>query len=807
MKFSQLIINKIKDKNYKILFFIGISLIYGLFFGYALSEINKGILNLLISYKPNEPSILYDIKGRPISELYVQKFETISLEKIPSNVIHTFITIEDNNFYHHFGFDILGIIRASFKNLISLKIVQGGSTLTQQVAKMIYINVYKERKKSFIQKFRELLIALYLEHTLSKEEILELYLNMVYFGHGCNGISCASKIYFNKAVENLTIGEAAILARLPKSPVYYSPFKYPENSKEQHRYVLSRLVSEGFLTKKESEKIFQEFWDKYWGYFVTTYPSKNIRYQRLDKAPYFTKFIEEILKKTPEVGESKLYSGGLKIYTTLDLDLQTISNEEMLSTLQKADIVGREFARTKGISGVDFSLFEIYQSLSMILPVGEPKISSPTLEQQFSTYIANHLLDSMELLSLFVPAVKERIAFVEERKKTLNFSENLKVEGALLIINHNTGGILAMIGGREFSPKNQFNRALFARRQPGSSFKIFVYGAGIESQKMNSMTPLSDLPFQIISNDGTVWSPANYEGDYSGLVPATTAFAYSLNTCAVDVYRKIGGKIIIEFAEKLMKITNPHRLKPIPTLALGAFEITPAELATATAIIANQGREVIPYGIRFVKDADNNMIYSQENLIKENLKIKQKNGEIQIINRGTAYILRKMMEEVVNSGTLSNGVKNKGNFYGDLAGKTGTTSSWSDAWVTSFNPDMTTTIWFGFDRAFLSLGHHQTGGSLAGPTLGKILKRYYDILQQKPPSFSEEKPPEVEIFGCAYGLAPQAKLEGTIQHTNKDHICSIVGGIKDEREILMEELGITPEDLGIPRQKKLKFQD
>lgn len=799
MEKSQEQYNLMKKSN------ITITIILSLLFGVFLSEINVKDLKLLKKYQPSEPSILYDIKGQPFAELYVQKFESIPLERIPPSVIQTFVIVEDDNFYNHIGFDILGIFRAAIKNLLAGRIVQGGSTLTQQVSKLLYLHNFKERKKTFIQKFSEFLYALKLEQYLSKEEILELYLNMVYFGHGCEGLKCITQFYFNKQVEDLTIEEAALLARLPKSPVKYSPFKYPENAKVQHSYVLSRLVKKGVLDNQEAEEIHKSFWNKYWGYFITTSPGLNIRTKRLDLAPYFTNYVETILKKNPFIEKEILYSGGLKIYTTLDLDLQLISQEEMLKTLQEADKIGRAYAISQGKSGVNMSLFNLHNIFSNILPIGTPKISGPSISQYFNIYLESNLLDGLDLLTLLTPSENENNAFLEVRKGMLDFSHNLQVEGALLAIDQNTGGIKAMIGGREFSSKNQYNRAIFARRQPGSAFKIFVYGAGIENRIINSMSSLSDTPIQNISDDGTVWSPTNYEGDFFGLVPASLAFAYSINTCAVDLYYKVGPSLIIQFAQKLMKIPFPNRFRAEPSLALGSSEITPKELAIATAIIANNGKDVIPYAIRYIYDKNGNLIYSQEDTVKYNLLQKFLNGENQIISPGTAYILRKMMEEAVNRGTLRQGIRDN-NFTGDLAGKTGTTSSWSDAWVTAFNPEFTFTLWFGFDKSSITLGPGQAGGSVAAPTLGRILTRYYKKIEKTPPKFNDSKPEEVISTGCALTLKPNT-INGVFRQSPYEHICGIANLVKDQRELIMEELGIKPEELGIQNKRKIKFRD
>lgn len=783
---------------------ITLTVLIGIFFGFFLGEMNYKNLFLLQSYQPSKPTVLYDRYGRPFAELYIHRFELMPLERIPPVVLKTFITVEDDSFYRHIGFDIPGIFRALLKNIQAGKVVQGGSTLTQQVAKLLYLHHYKERERTVIQKLRELFLALQLEKVLSKDEILELYLNLVYFGHGCEGIRCASRIYFSKNVEDLTIGEAALLSRLPKSPIENSPFKYPDNARIQHRYVLKRLVEEEIIDKKTADRIHENFWEKYWGFFVTTSPSENVRARRMDLAPYFTNYVEMILRNEPRVGYERLYGGGLKVYTTLDLDLQLISQEEMLKTLVVADEIGRAHAQTAGKSGVDLQLFGIYNLLSSILPVGKPRITEPSTKQILESYLEENLLDSLLGLTLVLPVENENAALEELQKRTLVFSHNLQVQGALLSIDPATGGIRAMIGGRDFSSKNQLNRALFARRQPGSAFKIFVYGAALENRSINSMTALNDTPMQIIFDDGTVWTPSNYEGSYYGIVPATLAFAYSLNTCAVDIYERIGPAPIVDFASRLMKITNPNRLRPTPTLSLGASEITPKELNVATAIIANEGKEVIPHAIRYVMDASNNVIYNQEEEIKQNLAQKVRTGDIQVISKGTAYILRKMMEEAVERGTLHSGIRGE-NFKGDFAGKTGTTSSWSDAWVTAFNPEFVFTLWFGFDRSSITLGPGQAGGSVAAPTLGRILRRYYQKTGKTPPEFADTIPDEVEVLSCGYTLKPIQK-NNVVYEAPKDYICHMGRKIRDQRELIMEELGITSEELGI-KEKKIRYHD
>lgn len=809
-------VREIRFYKYFVVILLSIAAVGGLGFGALVGEVSDGNLSLLAGYRPSRPTRLYDIRGRLFAEIFRHRQDLTRYDRIPPEVIQAFLAVEDDHFYYHHGFDLTGIFRAAIKNILAGRIVQGGSTLTQQVAKQIFLNAEKKRDKTFIQKIRETVLALKMEEALSKEEILELYFNVIYLGHGCEGLSCASSVYFNKRVEDLTLGEAALLARLPKSPVEYSPYKYPENAKSQHKFVLDRMVETGYISNQSAEEIHNSFWNTYWGYFIVRSPSKNIRSERLDLAPYFTEYVRNILEQSPEVGEELLYSGGLRVYTTLDLDEQQIAQQEMDKALENANRIGRNYAKSSGKSGVDMDLFGIHRLISSIVPVGGPVVTGLTLSQQLQRYLEDGMLDAAQLLTYFTPADREAAGFEEVRKVTRDFTENLNVEGAFISLQHSTGGITAMIGGREFSPQNQFNRALFARRQPGSAFKIFVYGAALENRVINSMTPLNDAPLYNISDDGSSWAPANYDEGFMGMVPATMALAYSLNTCSVQTYYKVGPTPIVNLAMRMMKITSPRRFNYDPALSLGSSEITPMELAIGTAIIANDGKNVIPYAIRSVKTSGGDTIYSQEKTVREAIYTMTQNQDIQVIEPGLAYILRKMMETTANSGTVTRGLRTpgEGGFRGDMAGKTGTTSSWSDAWVTGFNPQLTTVVWFGFDKSSITLGPGQAGGYIASPVLGSVYRRYYQKIDTPPPSFKQrpdgDQPPNGLVsVGCnGWALGPTT-IKGVPVQAPADAICGISEEtrIYDQRELLMKELGITPEEIGGQKGVKIRFRD
>jgi penicillin-binding protein 1A len=532
----------------------------------------------------------------------------------------------------------------------------------------------------------------------------------------------------------------------------------------------------------------------------------------MDLAPYFTDYVRQILEASEEIGPERLYTNGLRVYTTLDLDQQSIADDEMKRALEKSNAIGRAYAKAEGKTGVDIGLFDVFNKLSMILPVGQPDIKKLDDRGRLRKILEEEgYLDALQMLTFSVPARNESGAFEELRKETVSFLTNLEVQGAFVTIEPRTGYITTMIGGSEFSPRNQFNRALQARRQPGSAFKVFVYGAAYEDRAIGTMSTLSDSPFYAIDRGGGLWAPANYDEGFRGLVPATTAMALSLNTCSVQVFYKVGPKPIINFAQRLMKITSENRFTQDPSLALGTSEITPMELATAMAILGNDGRDVIPFPIRYIVDSGGNAIYNQESLIRKTLALKSRQNRIQVIDPSLVYLIRKTMRAVADRGTATHGLRSPdlGNFQGDMACKTGTTSSWSDAWIAGFNPDYATVVWFGFDKSSITLGPGQAGGSIAAPVLGSYLRRYYRGLDIPYPSFGSSltaPPPGVIPTSCNGEGLKEVRRGGVLKSVPLETICaSEEHRIYDQRELLMKELGITNEDLGV-KKNELKFK-
>jgi len=727
----------------------------GSFFGYILSEVNKGEqLALLATYQPTTPTKLYDINGIAFAELYRHRQELLRFKDIPPHVVNAFIAVEDNNFYNHFGIDFFAILRATWINLIHLKIKQGGSTITQQLSKAIL----KNTKKSFTRKFIEALLTLQIEQEYSKEEILEIYFNLVYLGHGTTGLSSAASVYFSKDVRDLNIAEGAVLARLPKAPVEYSPFKNPLGAKQVHKLVLEAMAEDGFIPKSSIEKIHSEFWDKYWPVVITKSPSSSTWGTKLDRAPYFTEHIRKQLVK--ELGEELVYTGGLKVYTTLDIFKQEIAEDELVKALVQYDKTSYGASLSyKG--GADTGLVNIYNLMGNIFPLAGVDIKKFDSTTEFRVALEEQLLEGLEILTLLTPIEKEASGIYELRKRTAIFTKNLHVEGAVITIEPSTGYIQVMIGGKKFDPKNQFNRAMSARRQTGSAFKPFVYGAGILERAIGSGSGLMDSPITSITDEGESWSPEGITGQYLGMVPASRALAMSLNIVSVQAYYRIGEDPIREYASRLMKVPL-YRIPKGPTLALGVAELTPFEMTLGYSIFLNKGREVIPFSLRYVLDQSGGKIFDKETIIRQELAEKTKNGTLQIIPEGAAYIMRKMLEGVVEYGTPSGALRNIAQYKGQAGGKTGSTSSYTNAWYCGFDPKYTTVVWIGYDKNSISLGKGMTAAALAAPIWGKIYKRWYEGKEY--PTFSGENggkdpmPPDVVASGtCAYnGLSPKS---------------------------------------------------
>jgi len=794
--------------------FFSIAVVGGLLLGFIAHSVeNRQMIDKVADYKPSLPTRIYDIKGRLISELFQRQRKLVRFNDIPPQVITAFLAVEDTDFYKHFGVDFPGIMRAMAANIRALDWVQGGSTITQQLVK----GVFTEGERALSRKVVEAVLALVVEKQLSKEEILEIYFNQIFLGHGTYGLASAAEFYFGKKVEELTLMDATVLAALPKSPHTYSPFKNFHRAREKNRIILGRLVKLGFLNQGEAELLYENYWNHYWNRIAVTPDSATIYGKKIDRAPHFTEYIRQILVK--QFGEDEVYSKGYQVYTTLNLDHQEIAEDLLLKKIEEQDAVAR--ASNNNTSNVDLSLFRLYKELQMIFPL--PEITHEySVEQDFKETFKRSLVDSYDMLTMMLPLEPMNDYSLEFFKVAREFSTNIKVQGAFLSMEPSTGRITAMIGGREFSPSDQYNRAVLARRQPGSAFKPFVYGAALEDRAVHFSSGFLDAPLMDIQPDGSMWAPVNYSGGFRGYVLLNKALAYSLNLISVQLYDLVGPDKIIDFASRMMDIPV-SRFQPNPSLALGSSELTPMEMIKGYSVIANQGKDVIPHAIIYITDRDGEIVDEPEHEIQEELSIREREEKIQVIEPGIAFIVRKMLEGVVNNGTANHGVRENGKFRGDAAGKTGTTSSWNDAWFSGFTNELAAVVWMGLDRGSLTLGRHQSGGSLCAPVWGEFMDRVYKLEGERPGKFSDKIPEGVYAAPVCTSMGRLPNEECGEQPVSTSYFPSAIKkdgkvkaveelpcecGIEETKgflEILQEDLNISDEEIGKTRGFKRNY--
>ncbi len=796
-------------------FFLAVSIFGGLTLGFILTAVeSKTDIQRLAVFQPNLPTRIYDIHGRLVTELFQHKRKLVKLEEIPRAVVESFLAVEDTNFYDHFGIDFQGILRAMIQNIRAGAVVQGGSTITQQLVKGIYTG----GERTIARKIYEAVMALVVEKEFSKDEILEMYFNQIYLGHGTYGIASAAQFYFDKPVSELGIMEGTILAALPKAPHGYSPFRSFHRSYERNRIILNRLVELNMLTAEEADSYYRTFWRNYWPVIVSTPGSATIYGEKMDRAPYFSEYVRQQL--VDQFGEKEVYTRGFQVYTTLNLDHQGIAEKNLVPRMEEQDPIAAD--ANQAIEGVDVELFDFYEDFARVLPL-PGIVAEYSLADDLRQKVQERIIESLDLLSLSSPAPAVNDFTQEFFRVNQEQNANITVQGAFLSMEYGTGRITAMIGGREFKASDQFNRALLARRQPGSSFKPFVYGAALEDRAVHFASGFLDAPIMNIEPDGSMWAPSNYGSGYQGYVLMNHALRNSINIVSIQIYDRVGPDKIVDFAGRLLKVP-PKRFKANPSLALGASEVTPMELMQAYSIIANSGKDVLPHSIIYVTDRDGNVIYEAEKEVFAELSAKERSGEIQIIEESVAYILRRMMEGVVDSGTARRGVRDEGEFLFDAAGKTGTTSSWNDAWFAGFTTDLVAVVWMGLDSGSMTLGKYQAGGSVCAPVWGKTMKEIYEVEERRPDYFTAATPQGVVTGMVCEGMGrlpnPECGEEQTLVETYypepitvdgeeksvKEEVCEC-GYSKTEGflEILQKESQISNEELGKERLFKKNY--
>ena len=607
-------------KNIGILLLFLFGIIFGSMAGFfiALTKDLPQIRNLE-SFKPSSVTRIYSADEVLLAEFFLEKRDPVPIKMIPDNLKKALIVTEDRSFYQHSGIDLKGILRAILRDIKAGKFVEGASTITQQLSKTLFL----KPRKTLLRKAKEAFLSFQIERRYTKDEILELYLNQVYFGSGAYGVESAARIYFGKPVSDLDLSECALLAGLPKSPSLYSPLIDKDLALKRRNIVLKQM--------KDTKGITQAVYNR-----AKEAPLNLAKQDKTrDKAPYFIDFIKFLLENT--IGSSRLYKGGLTVVTTLDFKLQKAA----------------EFAAEKGLSAL-------------------------------------------------------------EHRMKQQFIKNPAPQCALVSLDVLSGGILAMVGGRDYL-KTPFNRATIARRQPGSAFKPIVYAYAIE-QGFSQNKIILDAPVAFkTGNRKKEWQPHNFSEDYKGEMTLRTALTLSENIPAVRLIEMLGPSSVAGFAHAL---GIKSHLYPNLSLALGTSGVKLINLTAAYSVFPNKGKLIEPYGVMEVVDGNGRLVWR----VKPNKKA--------VISRESAAVITDMLRSVIQDGT---GKKAK-TIQRPIAGKTGTTNEYKDALFIGFSPSIATGVWVGQDT-FTTIGKGETGARAALPIWIEFMKRalhnrpirYFDI--------------------------------------------------------------------------------
>ncbi len=740
-----------------VFFLVGIAAAAGLFWHFSKDLPDYSQLQ---DYEPPVMTRVHASDGSLMAEYAKERRLYLPIQAIPKRVLQAFIAAEDKNFYEHGGLDFTGIARAAvtyFQNMGTNRRPQGASTITQQVAK----NFLLTNEVSFERKMKEALLALRIERTYSKDKILELYVNEIYLGLGAYGVAAASLLYFDKSVHELSVSEAAYLAALPKAPNNYHPFRQRERAIERRNYVIDRMIEDGYVTAQQGEKFKKE------PLSVTPRPTGA----HIFAAEYFA---EEVRREIYErYGEKKLYEGGLSVRATLDPKMQVVARRVLAEGLvrfdeqqgyrgaiQKLDISGDwgvKLADVKTLSDVaPWRLAVVLEVSDQSARVGFQPAREPggivNKERQVGIVPLEGVrwAASRQQSARQGPRVSQVLApgdvvYVEPLNKdanTFRLRQVPEVSGAIVAMDPWTGRVLALVGGFSYD-LSQFNRATQALRQPGSSFKPFVYAAALDNGYTPS-TVVMDAPIEIDQGvGGGIWRPENYSGKFYG--PQTLRFGIeqSRNVMTVRLAQDVGMPLIGEYAKRFGVYDD---LPPYLSFALGAGETTVLRMTAAYSMFANGGKRIKPTLVDRIQDRYGHTIFRHDQRECRGCQAQRWQNQPeptlvdrreQVLDPMTAYQITSMMEGVVQRGTGTL-VREVGK---PIAGKTGTTNDEKDVWFVGFSPDLAVGVYIGYDKP-RPLGRGATGGLLAAP----IVRDFMKVALADKPAVPFRVPPGIKLI-------------------------------------------------------------
>jgi penicillin-binding protein 1A len=669
-------------------------------------------LDVLTDYHPKMPLRVYSVEGRLLGEFGEERRAFVAIADVPRPMISAILAAEDERFYQHRGVDHIGVARAALSNFLSGGVRQGASTITMQVAR----NFFLSKERTLTRKFNEMLLAFKIEASLTKDEILQLYVNQIYLGQRAYGFAAAAQTYFGKPLEKLNVAEYAMLAGLPKAPSAFNPVANFRRAQLRQHYVLRRMRDLGTISDAELAE-------------AERYPIV-IRRALPDFSPHAEHFAELVRQTIFEQYRDETYSRGFRVYTTLSSRHQEAAYAALRRGVQDYD-------RRHGYRGAegyfdlpakvnDEILEEALQDVgdsgdlhaAVVLEASPRMVKAYRRGGETIEITGEGLRFASRMLGDKVnPSQRIRRGAIIRVQRTdkgaWQISQMPGVEAALVSLDPATGAVLAMVGGFDFG-RNQFNHVTQALRQPGSAFKPFIFSAALE-KGFTPATVINDAPltFTAAQTGSLPWEPRNYDGRFEGPMRLRTALVKSKNVVSVRLLHAIGPQYAQDYVSRFG--FDPKLHPPYLTMALGAGSVTPMQMAQAYAVFANGGFRVTPYFIERIEDARGNVLFEAK---------PQKAGEgaERVIDPRNAFIMQSIMRDVVRVGTAARAMKLGRN---DLAGKTGTTNDFIDAWFCGFNSSLVAAAWVGYSQP-QTLGRNETGGSTALPIwmgyMGAVLR-------------------------------------------------------------------------------------
>ncbi|RTL56881.1 MAG: PBP1A family penicillin-binding protein [Rhodocyclaceae bacterium] len=661
-------------------------------------------LDVLTDYRPKIPLRIYSADGKLIGEFGEERRNVVQIKDVPPLMIHAILAAEDERFYQHPGIDTMGVMRAALSNLVNGGKRQGSSTITMQVAR----NFFLSSEKTYTRKIYEALLAFKIEHSLSKDEILQLYINQIYLGQRAYGFSSAAQIYFGKALKELTPAEAAMLAGLPKAPSAYNPVANPKRARLRQLYVLRRMNELSFLDEKQ--------------YKAAQSESLRVKQDANDFGVH-AEYVAEMARQIAfERFQEQAYSGGYQVVTTI----QSADQQAAYQSLRKGVL---DYDRRHGYRGAEayvdmkgikteqddeledlISDFEDADTLlpAIVLEAGPSRLRAYLRGGEIVTLSGDALKFPARMMDDKAPPNKRLrtgavIRLMKDEKNQWQVAQLPEVESAFVSANPVDGAVRALVGGFDFN-RNKFNHVTQAWRQPGSSFKPFIYSAAIEK----GYTPASVVPDEPIVIPGGEtgsqdWAPKNYDGKYEGPMTLRTAIAKSKNMVSIRLLRSIGTQYAQEYITRFGFDADKH--PPYLTMALGAGSVTPWQQAAAYSIFANGGYRIQPFVVKQILDGKGNVVAQFDPPVAGD-------ESLRAIDARNAYIMDSLLHEVTKRGTAARAPVILKRY--DIAGKTGTTNDSIDAWFCGYHPTLVGVAWIGFDKP-RSLGGGETGGGAALP--------------------------------------------------------------------------------------------